>query len=71
VNAATSQAGVTRGTHFSCFAKKSKQKKATPVSASAAPIPSLWTIEAVAIKTRPAASNIDRKNPAPLVPRSA
>jgi hypothetical protein len=65
------QALMPRGTYFSCFAKKSKQKKAPLVSAPTSSVPSLRTIEAVAIKTRPTASNIDRKNPAPLVPRSA
>jgi hypothetical protein len=56
-----------RGTYFSCFAKKSKQKKATLVSARATPVPSLRTIGKAAgfNKTEPAES------PLPLVPRSA
>jgi len=72
-----------RGTYFSLLRQRkvgqrkqaegavSAKLKATLVSARATPVPSLRTIEAVAVKTRPAASNIDPKNPAPLVPRSA
>jgi hypothetical protein len=45
-----------RGTDFLCFAKESQQRKATPASASATPIPSLRTIGKAAgfNKTEPA-----------------
>jgi len=62
-----------RGTHL-IFAspKKGGPKKGDPgICVPLRGMPSLWTIEAVVVKTRPAASNIDPKNPAPLVPHSA
>ncbi len=54
-----------------CFCKPPFTPKQPPVSAPTASVPSLRTIEAVALKTRPAASNNERKNPVPLVPHSA